>query len=151
MELEINKTYTFKIENFQFGDLTSDVLTLMFKDGRICSPFIQMQLQVWFPTLKYVNAAGFDHIAIDGQKFEHKSFTKGGCNFAPSSMVGSGRKVEPTLVMEHIVKENLKYCVVDIVNFPVIRVRFEMGLDMIQKYGKCKIPFKDRETFFGKS
>ena len=58
MELELNKTYTFKIENFQFGDLTSDVLTLMFKDGRICSPFIQMQLQVWFPTLKYVNAAG---------------------------------------------------------------------------------------------
>jgi len=151
MNIQLDTTYNMTIANFQFGDLSNDVLVNLFRDGRTCSPFIQMQLQVWFPDLKYVNQAGFDHVAItNGQKYEHKSFTKSGCNFAPSNMVGSGREVKPELVKEHIVKENLIYCVVDIVDFPGIRVRFEKGLDMIQKYGNCKIPFKDRESFFKK-
>jgi hypothetical protein len=82
------------------------------------------------------------------RKYEHKSFTKGGCIFAPSNMVGSGRKIDEGIVNEHINNTKLTYIITDITEFPVIRVRFVDGKSLIKQYPNCKISKTKKAQFF---
>jgi hypothetical protein len=143
----LNRTYTYNVTNFVWGDLPQSVLVALFRDGRTCAPFIQQQLPIWFPELKYVDESGYDHVAGDC-KYEHKSFTKGGCIFAPSNMVGSGRKIDAGIVNEHINNTKLTYIITDITEFPVIRVRFVDGKSLIKQYPNCKISKTKKAQFF---
>ena len=145
--MKLDHTYTFKIENFAWGNLPESVLISLFRDGRTCAPFIQQQLPVWFNDLKYVDESGYDHTAGD-RKFEHKSFTKGGCIFAPSNMVGSGRKINEQVVYQHIVHTKLTYIITDITEFPTIRVRFVDGVTLFNQYPNCKISKTKKAQFF---
>ena len=146
--ITLDRNYTFTISNYSWGDLDVNWLRLMFRDGRICTPFIQLQLPIWFPELMYVNESGYDHIGLNNQKYEHKSFTKGGCIFAPSNMVGKGRQMHPNLVVEHIKKTNLIYIITGITEFPKILVRFVDGTKLINMYPACKISKKAHDSFF---
>ena len=73
------------------------------------------------------------------KKVEGKCYTKGGCNFAPSKMVGSSRKVKPDEVQKHIEENDLDYILMDIREFPVIRMRFVKGSELIKDHPNCKI------------
>lgn len=146
--ITLDYTYTYTINNFGWGNLPQSVLVSLFRDGRTCAPFIQQQLPLWFDELKYVDESGYDHVAGE-RKYEHKSFTKGGCIFAPSNMVGSGRSINEQVVHEHIVNTRLTYIITDITEFPIIRVRFVDGLKLITQYPNCKISKTKKKEFFG--
>ena len=49
MKIELNKTYLKEIENFSFGDLTREELTILFRDGRTTSRFMEKLATKWFP------------------------------------------------------------------------------------------------------
>ena len=94
MTIELNKTYYKEIENFSFGGLTKEELTILFRDGRTTSRFMEKLATKWFPELTNVDVKHYDHVDNEGNKYEMKGFTKspktgnGGCAFCPSGMLG---------------------------------------------------------------
>jgi len=147
MNIQHDKTYSFEIQNFSFGDISKEELIENFKDGRCCSWFIEPQLSKWFPQLRRVKGnKDHDHIDENEVKYDAKNFTKGGLSFMPSNQLGSGRKFNESIA--HKKANNLIYICCDIVDFPKIRVRFEKGSTLIKKFPKCKISKTLREAFF---
>ena len=147
MKIEFDKTYTFDFTGtVSFGQLPEAVICEMFKDGRLASHFLERQLEVWFPELTFVNAKGHDHLDEQGVKYDQKCFTKGGLKFMPSTMIGAGRSLNEEVAQEHA--NEINYIACDIVDFPVVRVVFKTGADLVKDYPKCAIPFKDRQKVF---
>ena len=138
--------YTFNVENISFGDLNSSELSSMFTDGRLASHFLERQLTKWFPKLTFVDKRGHDHLDEDGNKYDQKCFTKGGLGFAPSHMGGKGRVFVQEEAHDHA--KEITYICCDIVDFPLVKVRFAKGSELIKEFPKCKIPFKLRNEFF---
>jgi len=143
-----DKVFTFNLDgSISFGTLSEDVIHEMFKDGRLASHFLERQLEKWFPELTFVNAKGYDHVDGKGVKYDQKCFTKGGLKFMPSTMIGAGRSLNEEVAQAHA--NEINYIACDIVDFPIVRVLFKSGADLVAKYPKCSIPFKDRADFFG--
>lgn len=146
--IELNKTYKFEIENFSFGDIPREEMIELFKDGRCCSWFAEVQLTKWFPQLtKVKKGEDHDHIDEDGTKYDAKNFTKNGLKFKPSNQIGAGRTFHKESAHEKA--KSLIYICCDIIDFPRIRVRFVEGSDLIKQYPKCEITKAKRENFFG--
>ena len=61
-------------------------------------------------------------------------------------MIGKGRSLDEEVAHAHA--KEIKYIITDITEFPKIVVRFVDGSDLLEKYPKCKIPFKHKEEFF---
>tara|TARA_Y100000287_G_C14213211_1_gene352037 strand:+ start:88 stop:537 length:450 start_codon:yes stop_codon:yes gene_type:complete len=145
---EYNKTYDFTV-NASFGDLPQDLINTMFQDGRVASKFLENHLPYWFTDLEFVDAKGYDHVNRNtGRKLDAKCFTKGGLGYAPSAMVGAGRKID--LHEAHSHADTIDYIACDVVEFPKVRIRFVKGSDLVKNYPNkgCKVPFKDRDNFF---
>ena len=138
---------TFTVENISFGDLNQDELATMFTDGRLASHFLERQLTKWYPDLTFVDKKGYDHLDEQGNKYDQKCFTKGGLGFAPSHMGGKGRVFVQEEAHEHA--KDITYICCDVVDFPIVKVKFAKGSDLIVDYPKCKIPFSKRKEFFG--
>jgi len=149
MTIELNKTYYKEIENFSFGELTKEELTELFKDGRTTSRFMEKLATKWFPELTNVDVKNYDHVDTDGNKFEMKGFTKGGCDYCPSYMKGKDRTKDLNVVAEEVSEHKLTYIITDIVEFPKIRIRFTDGKELLKTYPKGNIKLKEREDFFG--
>ena len=146
-QIKINHTYNFEIDNFSFGDIPQEELIANFRDGRCCSWFLEPQLTKWFTDLKRVlGNKDHDHIDSSGRKYDAKNFTKRGLQFKPSNQIGAGRVFDQE--MAHQKASSLIYICCDIVEFPKIRVRFVEGVELIEKYPKCKISPKHRMEFF---
>lgn len=143
---EQNMTDTFRIDNISFGDLSSEVLAEMFTDGRLASHFLERQLCEWYPHLTFVNKKGYDHVDANGNRYDQKCFTNQGLKFAPSSMYGAGRKVNLEEAVKHI--EQTQYICCDITEFPVVRVKFATGKELLEDYPNCSIKKSEREKFF---
>ena len=144
--MDTSMVYTFNVENISFGDLNSSELSSMFTDGRLASHFLERQLTKWFPKLTFVDKRGHDHLDEDGNKYDQKCFTKGGLGFAPSHMGGKGRVFVQEEAHDHA--KEITYICCDIVDFPLVKVRFAKGSELIKEFPKCKIPFKLRNEFF---
>ena len=142
-----NKTYIFEVQNISFGDLNQEELAEMFTDGRLASHFLERQLTKWYPELSFVDKRGYDHVDEQGNKYDQKCFTKGGLGFAPSHMGGKGRVFVQEEAHEHA--KDITYICCDVVDFPIVKVKFARGSDLIVDYPKCKIPFSKRQEFFG--
>ena len=149
MTIELNKTYYKEIENFSFGELTKEELTELFKDGRTTSRFMEKLATKWFPELTNVDEKHYDHVDTEINRYEMKGFTKGGCNFVPSGMLGMGRRIDLNELAEVISEHKLTYIITDIVEFPKIRIRFTDGKELLKTYPKGNIKLKEREDFFG--
>lgn len=139
-------TDTYQIDNVSFGDLPQDAVNDILKDGRLASHFLERQLCIWYPKLTFVDGKGYDHVCTEGLLYDQKCFTKGGLGFAPSSMVGAGRKIDEEVASDHC--KDIIYICCDIVDFPTVRVKFVKGSELMKSYPKFKIPSKDREQFF---
>ena len=148
MTIELNKTYYKEIENFSFGELPKELLTALFKDGRTTSRFMEKLATMWFPELTNVDVKHYDHVDTEGNRFEMKGFTKGGCKFVPSSMLGKGRHIDLDELAEGISEHKLTYIITDIVNFPKVMVKFVDGKELLRTYPKGEIKFNERESFF---
>lgn len=146
MKIKYNQNYDFTV-NAAFGDLPTSVLEEILKDGRLASHFLERQLEVWFPELTFVNAKGYDHVRKGSDiLYDQKCFTKGGLTFAPSKMLGAGRKI--VFEEAHAHANTIDYIACDIIDFPKVRVRFCKGSDLVKKYPSCKVKHTQRDEFF---
>ena len=145
-DIILNKTYTHIIENFSFGNLSQQVLIKFYKDGRHFAPVIELYLQEMFPLIHKEGCASYDFTDDSNNKYDEKTFTKGGCNFMPSSMIGTGRKFDKVKFNEKANK--LIYIIVSNINFPEIKIRFVRGIDLIIDYPNGKIPLVNFYDFF---
>ena len=132
MLLETNTQYTFNFTNdVQFGDLPLEILYDIFQDGRICSELLSHTFARRFSDLTYVDEQGYDFTHPDYGMIEQKQITANGLRFAPSRMIGAGRRVSWDEVVDHIVDSNLFYLLANITSFPHVHVVLVPGLTLL--------------------
>jgi hypothetical protein len=143
-----NTTFTHIIENLSFGNLSQSAIIDIYKDGRPFSHLIEPWLAINYPLIHVMGCKKYDHTDIDDEnvKYDQKTFTKGGCKFMPSNMIGEGRKFDKEIFEEKAKK--LIYIIVGNINFPEIKIKFVRGIDLIVDYPDGKIPSKDFDKFF---
>jgi hypothetical protein len=144
-----DQTYVFDLTGkVQFGDLPTELIHKLFTDGRVASKFLENHLPIWFPELDFVDANGHDHVRrADGRKYDLKGFTPRGACYAPSEMLGKGRKITLERVHEHA--REIDYVFSDITEFPQVRIVFKRGTDMIRDFPSTKIKKTERAKLFG--
>jgi len=143
-----NTTYTHNIENFSFGNVPKSIIIDTYKDGRAFSHFIEPWLAINYPLIHIKGCKKHDHIDINDEniKYDQKTFTKLGCKFMPSNMIGEGRTFNKEIFEEKA--KNLIYIIVSNIHFPEIKIKFVRGVDIIVDYPDGKIPLKDFNKFF---
>jgi hypothetical protein len=143
-----DKTFTFDLTGKTvFGDLSESLINKLFKDGRVASSFIEQQICVWFPDLTFVGETGYDHVDKSGRPFDLKGFTTNGAKFQPSSMIGAGRSVDIDALTEHA--NSIDYVFSDITEFPIVRIVFKRGSELIQEFPNGNIKPRYRKYLFG--
>lgn len=147
-QFQYDTIYEFDLtDNVSFGPLPQEVIYSLFKDGRVASKFVENALPYWFPELIYVDEDGYDHVHnTTTRKFDLKGFTKGGASYAPSNMIGAGRKIDEVKMHTHA--NTIDYIFSDITNFPKIRIIFKSGVKMVLDYPNGKIPFSSKDILF---
>jgi len=144
--ITLNTTFTHTLQNYHFGNIPESVICETYKDGRAFSHFIEPWLAVNYPLTHITGCKKYDHVDKDNIQYEQKTFTKGGCKFMPSNMLGEGRKFDKELFQEKAKK--LIYIIVSNIHFPEIKVKFVRGIDLIVTYPNGMIPLKDFVKFF---
>jgi hypothetical protein len=147
--VSLNKIYCTIIENVSFGILPSNQVNAILKDGRIFSHFIEKYLAELHPSLNWISGCKpYDLTDLDDPniKYDQKTFTKNGCKFMPSNMIGTGRTFNQAEFIEK--SKILTYIIVDNVDFPEITYKFVNGVVLATEYPNGCIPFKHRKKFF---
>ena len=143
---ELNKTYTFELSNIAFDIVPPDKLNELFKDGRHASHILELWVVEKFKNIHPKNEKNHDFIDDCANYLEAKCFTRNGCKFMPSRMIGVSRKLD--LVEAHeVVKSNI-YVLMNICDMPTIRIRFVKGKDLLKKYPKCVIAKSKSEEVY---
>lgn len=148
MDIVYNKIFLFDLSGrVCFGDLTQQTLYKLFTDGRVASKFLEHHLPLWFPELEFQDGRGYDHArSSNGRKFDLKGFTPRGACYAPSEMLGKGRKIIVEKVHEHA--QTIDYIFSDITEFPQVRIIFKHGLDLVRDFPSTKIKKNQRDLLF---
>ena len=152
--------YTFDLTGqVQFGSLPTELINQLFRNGTTASKFMEHHISIWFPEFEFVDQRGYDyiHTATDA-RWELKGFTPAsGTRYQPSRMIGGGRQDAVSeqyctdfkrLLTEHITANDLNYIITDIVDFPIVRVTFKRGVDLLAAWPMGHIVFKERELLF---
>lgn len=141
-------TLTHIIKGFGFDNLLNETIINIFKDGRPFSHFIEPWLAQNYPLIHIPGCKNYDHIDKYDEtiRFDQKTFTKGGCKFMPSHMIGSGRKFDKKEFDEHV--SNMNYIIISNINFPEIKIKFVKGENLIKEYPLGFISLKEFHKFF---
>ena len=145
--ITLNQVYEYDFTGtIQFGSLSPDFLYEMFRDGRFCCEPLSRHLEQQFDGLEFVDRKGYDFIHPELGKIEKKQITKGGLKFCPSAMIGAGRKVNYTEVIEHIINNDLIYVLADITCFPQVKVTFIKGTDLLDNCTSKNASFSRKQV-----
>lgn len=144
----LNTTVVHNITNFGFGDLTRTACIEVFKDGRVFSHFIEKWIAMRYPIdhVPGCKSHDFTDSVYTEILYDEKTFTKGGCRFCPSAMIGVGRSFDKAKHEEHCSK--LIFCIVSNINFPEIKVKFVPGIELSKQFPNGKINLRDHDSFF---
>ena len=147
-QVELNKTFSHTITGYGFGDLPIETVNGIYKDGRAFSHFIEHWLVKNYPLIHVDGCKDHDFTDTVNKEiiFDEKTFTKGGCKFMPSSMIGTGRTFDKEKFLEKA--DRLIYCIVSNVYFPDIKIKFIPGHELIQRYPNGSIHVNEHDTFF---
>ena len=147
-KIKFNTTYTHKIINFGFDNLPIHTTNHIFKDGRIFSHFSEHWLEKNYSLKHIPGCKNYDLVDKNdyNKKYEQKTFTKNGCKFMPSNMIGTGRKLNKDKFKEHA--SNMNYIIISNIYFPKIELKFVKGIDLIKKYPSGNIPVNNYFDFF---
>ena len=146
MKYELNKTYSFMLDNISFDNVPNNLLIELFKVGRHASHILELWIVNNFDNISKYNTKDHDFIDDENNFMEAKNFTKNGAKFMPSRMLGVGRKyIEEEA--HKVINSNI-YVITDINDMPDIHIKFIKGSELLKKYPKAIIPFKKREEFF---
>ena len=144
----LNKTFRHTLTNLKWDKLPCHSIHEILKDGRAFSFFIEPWLSQVYPLIRIKDSKDHDFVDLKTQsvKFDEKTFTKNGCKYVPSYMLGLGRKFDQNKFIEKA--NDLVYVIVSNINFPHINVKFVEGKELIKKYPKGGIPLGDHDKFF---
>lgn len=110
-----------------------------YKNGVVISKLLEMELPYIFSTLIRKNGAGFDFVDRKGHKYELKGF-KNSCILYQSKDVGAGRAITADKLVEWRNKaKDMTYILSDTSNFPIVKVVFKKGSDLIDNFPEGKI------------
>ena len=100
--VQLNRTFTHLITNYSFGNLANTSCQGILKDGRVFSHFIEHWISNNYPLTHVDGCKSHDFIDNNDSTilYDEKTFTKGGCNFCPSNMLGQGRKFDKEVFIE---------------------------------------------------
>ncbi len=148
MSIRFNHTMTKTIANVAFGDLPQEVLQELFGDGRIFSHFMERVLAKDYGLTHVTGCQGHDLVdpADPNVKYEQKTFTRNGCKFMPSNMIGQGRHFDQAVFDEKV--KGLIYVIVSNIHFPELKIRFVKGPELAAMYPKGEIKLGDHDKFF---
>lgn len=147
--MDLDKVYYFNLKA-SFGDLSETQVNDILKDGRAASRFLEHQLVVWFPELKYVDQPGHDHIDESGNMYDAKCWTEHGCVFRESIMIGRGTDaINEERILEHA--SMITYIICDITQFPAVRVIFKEGKELAERWPRGQIYKGHRDRLFANS
>lgn len=141
-----NQVFTDTIECISFGNLPHIKLREIFKDGRAFSHLIEPWLAINYPLTHVTGCKQYDFVDSENIKYDQKTFTKRGCNFMPSNMIGEGRTFNKEIFEEKT--KQMMYIIVSNIHFPEIKIKFVKGIDLLVDYPNGKIPSKDFDKFF---
>jgi len=146
--VKLNTTFEHTIDKYTFGNLPDNVCKEIWKDGRPFSHFIEGWISKNYPLTHVKGCKKYDFTDNNHPNilYDEKTFTKSGCKFCPSNMLGQGRKFNKELFDEK--SKKLIFCIVSNINFPRIKIRFVKGSDLILRYPTGKISSKDFIKFF---
>jgi hypothetical protein len=148
--VEFDRVFEFTVSNVAFGNLNNEELNKLFRDGRVASHFLEVQITKWFPKLERKEIkrgrAKSDHIDNIGNIYEMKSFTKCGCKVMPSYQYGGSRIFN--FVEYDELAQKTKYIVCDIRSFPLVRVIFKQGGDMVKMFPKGLVDVKQEGLLY---
>ena len=146
--VELNKTFNHTIENYNFGNLPNETCIEILKDGRPFSHFIEKWIAHNYPLIHIPGKKGYDFIDKNNQQilYDEKTFTRNGCKFCPSNMLGQGRTFNQERFIKHC--EKLIFCIVSNINFPNIKIKFIRGVDLLKDYPCGEIPLSKIVEFF---
>ena len=136
------------------------------RDGRVASVFLQTILPHLFSDIESMpnDNPGYDFKSkTTNEVFEMKNFTlresaiiskKTGevrssttaMNFSASKHQGTGRKYNETEHFAHAIKTTYILC--DIVDVPMIRIRFIKGSELVKLYPNPKVGYGERQNIF---
>jgi hypothetical protein len=144
----LNKTFNHTITSYTFDNLNNSTFNELFKDGRVFSHIIERWLVNNYPLNFISGCKDHDHNDINNLNilYDEKTFTKYGCIFIPSNMIGKGRKFDQVLFEKKAKK--IIYCIISNINFPDIQIKFISGVNLIKLYPNGRIPIKDKDSFF---
>jgi len=146
--IELNKTFDHEITNYVFGDLSEELCAEIFKDGRPFSHFIEAYISKHYPLTHIKGCKKYDFTDNNYPEilYDEKTFTKGGCSFCPSNMLGQGRVFNQEIFEEKT--KTLIFCIVSNIEFPKIKIRFVRGQKLMEEYPNGKISIKQFDSFF---
>jgi hypothetical protein len=144
--IEFNKTVGKKITNYGFDDLPLETLDQMYKDGRPVSYPLEFVTARDYGLTYIPGCKGHDFVDSSNNKYDQKGFTKNGCEFMPSSMIGARRTFDKDVFDEKV--KDMIYVIVSVINFPEIKTRFVKGSELAGLYPNGKISLKDHDKFF---
>jgi|TARA_B110000008_G_C16936334_1_gene550722 hypothetical protein len=146
--IEFNKVYTYTLQNYKIDCLTDEMCKEIFKDGRAFSHFIEPWLSIKFPLIHIKGCKQYDFVNKNDKniKYDEKTFTKRGCRYMPSNMIGQGREFDEETFIKKA--SELKYIIVSNVKFPEIKIKFVSGIDLLKKYPNGIITIKHYDEFF---
>tara|TARA_B100001287_G_scaffold273942_1_gene278334 strand:- start:780 stop:2126 length:1347 start_codon:yes stop_codon:yes gene_type:complete len=150
-DLELDKLYEFEIDNIAFGDLCKNKVLEIVSDGRVLSHLLEAKLDQDFDNLTHIKKCKtYDFIDREDNKLDEKTFTKGGCKFMPSGMIGKGRKYDEEIFKKYLEETKMRYILVDGTQLKnkKIRVKAFDGLKLFKCYPSASIPFKHIEFIF---
>ena len=112
------------------------------------SHLIEKWISLAYPLQHIEGCQAYDFIDenFPETKYDEKTFTKNGCKFCPSNMLGQGRVFDREIFEEKTRK--LIFCIVSNVNFPNIKIRFVRGIELLQRYPNGIIPFREHDDLF---
>jgi hypothetical protein len=145
-----NTVYTFDLsEEIKFGSLPTKELQEVFTDGRASSHLLERQIPYWFSSLVRQNNCKkeYDFEDNSNKKYEMKTFTKRGCKFCPSNMVGKGRKFDYNRMK--VIASYTDYILCDITEFPIIKIVFKNGNVLLSQYSNTEIKYGEKQNIFG--
>ena len=147
-QVKLNKTFSHTLSGYGFGGLSVEKVNEIYKDGRVFSHFIEHWLEQNYPMVHVGGCKDHDFTDTVNKEiiFDEKTFTKGGCKFMPSSMIGSGRTFDKEKFLEKA--DRLIYCIVSNIYFPDIKIKFVPGHELIKKYPNGTIHVNEHDTFF---
>jgi hypothetical protein len=148
--IQLDNLYKFVVDNAQFGDLSKEEVNHLFRDGRVASHFLEIQVTKWFPELERKEIkrgrAKSDHVDKDLNLYEMKSFTKSGCKLMPSYQYGGSRTFNAT-EFEELANETI-YIISDIRSFPLVTITFRKGSDLVKLFPNGLISLKEEGKLY---